>query len=297
MDNLRRPLVRRDDRGMIRLDHAAPPLFRADGTVQFGTPARAQLDLSAPWVETAVTALEAGTTRSALRALARLHRAHDADADALLTHLAPALVRARRRATFVLQTADDLPLSAVHAVRAALPARSDVVAWAGADTAPVSTDARVILLGAHRVDPRRTAALLREGVVHVPLVLDGASARIGPVVRPGRSACLSCLDATARRLDPSWPLLAAQLLARRTPNVDPALAAEAGRAARHLLSARSEAPSRSLHLRVDSIRRVWEAHQPSADCRCRSLEENGTVHDPIVPGPVPSSAREHGRPA
>jgi len=274
---------------MIRLDPAAPPLFRTDGTVQFGVPARAQLDVSAPWIESAVTALEAGTTRSALRALARLHRARDVDADALLTRLAPALVRARGRATLVLQTADDLPVSAVQAVRAALPSRSQVVAWAGPDTSPVAADARVVLLAAHRVDPRRTAGLVREGVVHLPLVLDGASARIGPVVRPGRSACLSCLDATAHRLDPSWPLLAAQLLARRVPDVNPALAAEAGRAARHLLSGRLEGPSRSLHLRVDSIRRVWEVHQPSEDCRCRSLEGNATALDPLGHDLAPSS--------
>ncbi|MDF2920853.1 MAG: cyclodehydratase, partial [Microbacterium sp.] len=181
---------------MIRLDQAAPPLFRSDGTVQFGAPARARVEYSAPWVERAIDALEAGTTRSELRALARLHRAPnaDADADALLTTLSPALVRSRRPGTFVVQTADDLPPAAVRAVLAALPARSRLVAWAGADTAPVAAGSRVVLLAAHRVDPRRASALLREGVVHLPLVLDGASATIGPVVHPGRTACLSCLD-------------------------------------------------------------------------------------------------------
>ena len=280
---------------MIRLDPAAPPLYRADGTVQFGVPARAILDPAAPWVGAAVEALETGTTRSELRALARLHRAADTDADALLRDLAPALRRPRRGGAFVVQTADDLPSSAVRAVLAALPARTEVVAWAGTDTVPVAGDCRVVLLAAHRVDPRRSATLLREDVVHVPLVLDGASARIGPVVHPGRTACLSCLDATAHRLDESWPLLAAQLLARPCTTVDVALAAEAGRAARHLLTARSRVPSRSLRLRADSIRRVWEEHHPSADCRCRSLEGNGTAHDPPAPVREPSSATENAR--
>lgn len=282
---------------MIRLDQAAPPLFRADGTLQFGVPARALLDPAAPWVEAAVEALESGTTRSELRALARLHRADDADADALLRDLAPALRRPRRGSSFVLQTADDLPSSAVRAVLAALPGRTVVVAWAGPDTAPVAEGCRVILLAAHRVDPRRATALLRDDVVHLPLVLDGASARIGPAVHPGLTACLSCLDATAQRLDESWPLLAAQLLARPCTTVDVALAAEAGRAARHLLTVRSGVPSRSLRLRADSIRRVWEDHRPSADCRCRSLEGNATAPDPHGPAHAPSSPTESVRPS
>jgi hypothetical protein len=282
---------------MIRLDQAAPPLFRADGTLQFGAPARALIDSSAPWVQPAVEALEAGTTRSELRALARLHRADDSDADILLRELAPALRRPRRGGTFIVQTADDLPSSAMRAVLAAFPARTEVISWAGPDTAPVAAGCRVVLLAAHRVDPRRASALLRDDVVHLPLVLDGASARIGPVVHPGRTACLSCLDATAQRLDESWPLLAAQLLVRPCTTADAALAAEAGRAARHLLTARGKTPSRSLRLRVDSIRRVWEDHHPSADCRCRSLEGNETAHDPPDPVHEPSSSTASARPA
>jgi len=276
---------------MIRLDQAAPPLYRADGTLQFGVPARTHLDEVTPWVEKAVACLEAGTTRAALRALARLHQARDADADALITRLAPVLARPRRTGAFVLQTADDLPSSAVQAVLAALPARAAVAPWAGDDTGPVRPGDRVILLAAHRVDPRRTSRLVRDGVVHLPLVLDGSSARIGPAVHPGRTACLSCLDATAHRADPSWPLLAAQLLARPSATTDPALAAEAGRAARHLLSGPPGIPSRSLHLRADSIRRAWEAHHPSADCRCRSLEGNATAPVPTARDPAPSSPR------
>jgi hypothetical protein len=34
---------------------------------------------------------------------------------------------------------------------------------------------------------------------------------VGPLVLPGRSACLSCLDLTRTDLDPDWPSLAAQL--------------------------------------------------------------------------------------
>ena len=49
---------------------------------------------------------------------------------------------------------------------------------------------------------------------------------VGPLVLPGRSACLTCLDLTRTDLDPGWPALAAQLAApsRSRPACDGALA-------------------------------------------------------------------------
>ncbi len=34
---------------------------------------------------------------------------------------------------------------------------------------------------------------------------------VGPLVRPGRSACLRCLDLARSERDPAWPLILAQL--------------------------------------------------------------------------------------
>lgn len=212
---------------MLQLDPSAPPLWRDDGSVQFGSPARARITDIAPWTDAALAALESGTSRAAVRGLARLHGDRDADADALLARVRPALLPRRRARPIAVQTADDLPPATVRAVLAAFPPRTRRIDWAGRATDAVSPATRVVLLAAHRVDPRRAVVLARDDIVHVPLVLDGTTARVGPVVIPGRTACLTCLDATRRRDDPSWPLVAAQLLARPRPDVDPTLAAEA----------------------------------------------------------------------
>ena len=257
---------------MIRLDPSAPPLWRHDGTVQFGSPAQAHLAHRHRWTDPALAALESGTSRAALRALIRVHGGRDRDAD-------------------------DLPAAAVRAVLAALPARTPRVDWAGSATHPAPPGSRVLLLAAHRVDPRRAVDLMRHDVVHLPLVLDGSAATVGPVIAPGATACLSCLDATRRQDDPSWPLVAAQLLARPRPAIDVTLAAEAARAARHLLSGRIDPVTRSLHLRVDSLQRAWRTHRPSADCRCRSLEGTATVSAPIVLARATSSPTAFARPA
>lgn len=282
---------------MLRLDASAPPLWRHDGTVQFGSPARVHLADRHPWTDRALTSLEAGTSRAALRALVRVHGGRDRDADDLLALLAPALARRRRSPPLALQVADDLPASVVRAVLAALPARTPRLDWAGPATHPAPAGARVVLLAARRVDPRRAVDLVRHDVVHLPFVLDGSTATIGPVVAPGVTACLSCLDAGRRRDDPAWPLIAAQLLARPRPDVDVALAAEAARAARHLLSGPIDSVTRSLHLRVDSLRRAWRTHRPSADCRCRSLAESATASAPIDLVPATSSPTAFARPA
>ena len=44
---------------------------------------------------------------------------------------------------------------------------------------------------------------------------------VGPLVYPGRTACLGCLDRTRGDLDPRWPAVAAQL-AGRAGAADPA---------------------------------------------------------------------------
>ncbi|MDR6691234.1 hypothetical protein J2X55_002146 [Microbacterium sp. 1154] len=282
---------------MIRLDSAAPPLWRSDGSVQFGAPAVAVSPFTGSWVDVVVAALADGTSPTAVRGLARVHGARDGEADVLLAAVAPALARRTRHPPLALQVDDDLSPRAARAVLAALPPRTRVISWAGTATETVAPATRVVLLAAHRVDPRRAGALVRDDVTHLPLVLDGSSARIGPVIAPGRTACLACLDADQRRDDPDWATVAAQLVGRARPDVDVALAAEAGRAARFLLTAPIEQTTRSLRLRADSFRRAWALHRPSADCHCRSLGGSETETVPSALDPAPSSPTACAQPA
>ncbi len=69
----------------------------------------------------------------------------------------------------------------------------------------------LVLVGHGGVDPRRTETLMREDVPHLAVVLREQSAVIGPLVRPGSSACLRCLDLHRRDRDPEWPRLVPQL--------------------------------------------------------------------------------------
>jgi hypothetical protein len=58
---------------------------------------------------------------------------------------------------------------------------------------------------------KTTVSLLRDGIAHLFVSIHEDVAVIGPLVLPGRSACLRCLDLTRTDRDPHWPAIAAQL--------------------------------------------------------------------------------------
>jgi len=83
----------------------------------------------------------------------------------------------------------------------------------------------VILADVHR---RELPEILgREGVPHLAAAASEAIGVVGPLVLPGRTACLRCLDLTRAERDPAWPLILAQLTggAADPPACDTVLAA------------------------------------------------------------------------
>ncbi len=71
----------------------------------------------------------------------------------------------------------------------------------------------VVLLECGVADPVAHAPLLDAGIAHLSVVIGEASVRVGPLVVPGRTACLRCLDLHRTDADPCWPAVAAQLAA------------------------------------------------------------------------------------
>lgn len=63
-------------------------------------------------------------------------------------------------------------------------------------------------------DPGLGSALVRERIPHLAVSAGEAIGVVGPLVIPGQSACLRCLDLARADRDPAWPLILAQLAGR-----------------------------------------------------------------------------------
>lgn len=71
----------------------------------------------------------------------------------------------------------------------------------------------VVLVGVP--DPQVGERLMADGLPHLVAAGSEAIGIVGPLVVPGRTACLRCLDLTRAELDPAWPLILAQLAGRQ----------------------------------------------------------------------------------
>ncbi|MDP9418387.1 MAG: thiamine biosynthesis protein ThiF, partial [Actinomycetota bacterium] len=114
-------------------------------------------------------------------------------------------------------------------------------------------------------------------VPHLAVAVRERVAVVGPLVLPGTSACLRCLDLHRRDRDPFWPVVAAQLVSARvaTAACDVTLATlAAGQAALHallLLDGGPPPPSVGGTIETDvadgrTRRRSWTAH-PACGCQ------------------------------
>jgi bacteriocin biosynthesis cyclodehydratase domain-containing protein len=63
---------------------------------------------------------------------------------------------------------------------------------------------------AGRADPVLLAGLMRDRVPQLSVWADEAIGVVGPLVQPGRSACLRCVDLSKAARDPAWPVILAQ---------------------------------------------------------------------------------------
>jgi hypothetical protein len=204
------------------LDPAMPVLLRPDGAVQIGwDPHRAVLvrpprGLSPGGLAALLREMAAPMSAAELRRLARGRGLREpAELDGVLAELVSAgvvqpagLVRACARALSIRVhgggplsdlLADGLRCSGARVSRSSHAA--GVVA--GVDL--------VVLADALAADPRLVRELHAAGVPHLPVRMRDGAGLVGPLVIPGVSSCLCCVDLHRTDRDPAWPALAAQL--------------------------------------------------------------------------------------
>jgi bacteriocin biosynthesis cyclodehydratase domain-containing protein len=145
---------------------------------------------------------------------------------------------------------------------------------------PFSPDL-VVLVGNRIAD--RAAQLARDRIAHLAVMASEAIGIVGPLVVPGKTACLRCLDYLRAGNDPAWPLILAQIRSRRPEPAacDAVLtAAVAAQTAAQVLSAIETAPVASaaangtLELVLPDWRwrrRTWPPH-PACPCASKPAD-------------------------
>ena len=78
-------------------------------------------------------------------------------------------------------------------------------------TEPLARPALVVLAPTCLEHLDEARQLLLDGTPHLLAEVRDTTGVVGPLVLPGRTPCLRCLDLTRSDLDPSWPALSAQL--------------------------------------------------------------------------------------
>lgn len=89
-----------------------------------------------------------------------------------------------------------------------------------APSMPEAAGARpdLVVLASTDGDTRERARhLVLDGTAHLLVEVRDTTGVVGPLVLPGRTPCLRCLELTRCDLDPAWPALAAQLSAASAP--------------------------------------------------------------------------------
>ncbi len=120
-------------------------------------------------------------------------------------------------------------------------------------------------------------ALARQGIPHMSAAASEAIGVVGPLVLPGRTACLRCLDLARAERDPAWPLILAQATGRATdpPACDTVLAAMVAAQATAQALVRIDRPAAQSPVTNGTLelvlpgwqwrRRTWTAH-PRCGC-------------------------------
>jgi hypothetical protein len=144
----------------------------------------------------------------------------------------------------------------------------------------------LVVLADECPQPARLAALHSEVVAHLPARLRDGIGIVGPLVLPGRSTCLSCVELHRSACDAEWATVAAQMVGRGGRADPSCVAATAGLATAQALAAVDGAgggpPPAALDTTLELdvvagslVRRGWT---PRPECHCRAARAPGGAH-------------------
>ena len=162
--------------------------------------------------------------------------------------------------------------------------------------APARSEPDLLVLVEHgAADPARSRLSMAIGIPHLSVVVQEAGVLVGPLVVPGATPCLRCVDLWRADVDERWGVVVAQLAARTRPHgpEESSLAAVAGSlaAAQALAHLDGRVPTvRGAGLEVslpEAVPRVrsWSVH-PDCGCGAIPLPRRDDAPSEITPAEI-----------
>ncbi len=291
----------------LRLDARRPLLWRDPATLQIGAdPAVAVLERIDDDELRLIESLAVGVTVERLHGLAAHLGVRRERVDALLALLSAAL-----EPEPVRPSSDETLVVVGHGLGAervaAVLAEGGHPVTIAAPAAAIASRARTaVLVSPHVIDPLEHARWLRRDRPHLAVVFGEEAVTIGPLVQPGTSACLSCVERHRADDDPARTVIATQLWGRAAAAETPTAALAAGLATLRMLRTGLTGTSLRIDARTGATATTTWTAQP--DCGCQGLTlravpaaRRGSGSEPApaasVPRARPTTARASAAPA
>ena len=260
---------------MYRLAPNLPLVWTSASSIQVGIdPPRARVENIPDNAAPLLHALTEGTPESGLAMLARVHHISDDWLNHLVASLQPALTTPptsdplRLEAWSTSEAISALSvLAKVSGVELFVPGHIDV------DTIPTADT--VVLVADYLVHPHWADQLSRENIRHVPIVFSDQTITVGPLVTPGHTPCLVCVESHRRDEMVGWLEVSSQLWGKRSPLHTPTNTAIAWALFLVLMSPGGVAHTspgftRAAYL-AEEGRVGWQAVDFHPSCNCRGL--------------------------
>jgi bacteriocin biosynthesis cyclodehydratase domain-containing protein len=257
---------------VLRLDPAVPLVWRDPFSLQFGVdPARVVLRDMSSADERVIAALQAGVTPAGLQMVAKAAGVSARALEKLMESLTDLLVApvepsATRRVAV---------LGAGPTARLVAHALGELSIGVNSDETACDLG---VAIGHYVLDPREYGMWLRRDLPHLPIIFGDGCVNVGPLVEPGITACLYCLEHHRRDADSSWSAIASQLWGKTSAAETPLTAREVAAIATRIILRRLEtgaalgiASATSIRLDVATgatTRREW---MPHPECGCIEL--------------------------
>lgn len=263
---------------VMKLDSRVAIVWRDPFSMQFGVePVRAILREVSTAEERMISALCSGVSRSGLDMIASSSGAGEREVASLLRRLdgvltATPIAPPRHRVSIVGRGPTVERIADALAIAGVLVCVDE--GGVGADVPDASCDLG-IAVSHYVLDPESYGYWLRRDLPHLPVVFGDDSVTVGPLVEPGATACLYCLEHYRRDADASWSAIASQLWGRRAESETPLASIEvAARVVRLVLRRLDDTvkdSATSVRIDVDTGEATSRTWLPHPDCGCIDL--------------------------